>query len=266
MSTSGWNRPKSPAKKKQQHASLRGLGAGLIVAILGCCVVAYFFAFEQHEFGAGNNKHGTPLIDEHATSASALKDRIPCVSPDLSAANQNTDSSRGANDIASKVTEFVSTTNSTKKAKVVFKNPMDQLMAMVVPQEVGQAVPPVPIFSDEDFSPEQENEMFEQMLAEDDDSEETLERKELIQSLREEFTYLKTNHGWKFSDYIKAMYAKAELDNAILRESCEIHESVFHDPNISDEKYLETLDKINSVLTQRGIKPISATDDDEFDE
>jgi hypothetical protein len=149
------------------------------------------------------------------------------------------------------------------KKKVVFTNPMDQLMAMVMPREPGDAVPPVPISDDMEFTPEQEKQMFERLTAEDDDSEAILERKELVQAMRNEYAELKTKHGWKFVDYIKALEAKARLDNEVLTESVTIHETIFNDPNISDEQYLKTLGKINKVLAERGIKEISVPTEEE---
>jgi hypothetical protein len=81
--------------------------------------------------------------------------------------------------------------------------------------------------------------------------------------MRNEYAELKTKHGWKFVDYIKALEAKARLDNEVLSESVTIHETIFNDPNISDEQYLKTLEKINKVLAERGIKEISVPTDEE---
>lgn len=159
-------------------------------------------------------------------------------------------------------------TNADEKAerpkrKIVFSNPMDQLMAMVMPMEPGQAVPPVPISDDMEFTPEQEQQMLERLTASEEDSEAVLERKELVQAMRDEYTELRTKHGWRFVDYIKALEAKARIDNEVLSESAAIHETVFNDPNVSDEEYMETLEKINKVLSERGIKGISIPVDEE---
>lgn len=159
-------------------------------------------------------------------------------------------------------------TNADEKAerpkrKIVFSNPMDQLMAMVMPMEPGQAVPPVPISDDMEFTPEQEQQMLERLTANEDDTDAVLERKELVQAMRDEYTELRTKHGWRFVDYIKALEAKARIDNEVLSESVAIHETVFNDPNVSDEEYMETLEKINKVLSERGIKGISIPVDEE---
>lgn len=154
-------------------------------------------------------------------------------------------------------------TNRQSSVKRVFTNPMDQLLSMVMPKEVGDSVPPLPISDDLEFTPEQEKQMFEQLTAEENDSEEVLDRKELVQSLRDEYAELKEKRGWKFIDYIKALQAKVNLDAEIATESWSIHETVFNDPNVTDEKYLETLEKINQVLSGRGIKPIEIPTDEE---
>lgn len=153
-------------------------------------------------------------------------------------------------------------TSGLPERKVAFTNPMDQLLSMVAPKEPGDSVPPVPIGDDEEFTPEQEKQMFERLVALDDDSDAVLERKELVQAMRNEYVELKRTRGWRFVNYIKALEAKANLDSDVLAESWKIHETVFNDPDISDEKYEETLRKINKVLEGRGIRPITPPEED----
>ncbi len=138
-----------------------------------------------------------------------------------------------------------------------FANPMDQLLAMVAPREVGDPVPPVPVNEGVEFTPEQESQMFEQLSVEDGDTEEAIAHKEIVQAMRDEYAELKKKRGWTFVDYIKALEAKFQLDNEVLVESAKIHDTAFNDPDISDEKYLEILEKVNKVLGERGIKPIT---------
>ena len=48
-----------------------------------------------------------------------------------------------------------------------------------------------------------------------------------------------------------------------MTESQKLHDTVFNDPNMSDSDYLAALEKINKVLTDRGIDPIKPPTDDE---
>lgn len=142
-----------------------------------------------------------------------------------------------------------------------FKNPMDQLLSMVVPRNAGDAIPPVPITDDMEFSEDDERKILERMTADDQDSEAVLERKELVQSLRDEYFELK-KRGWTFVEYIRALEAKANLDSDVLEESQRIHETIFNDSSISDEVYAKTLETINKMLADRGIKPIHPPQDE----
>lgn len=150
-----------------------------------------------------------------------------------------------------------SETNAASVAKDTrtFKNPMDQLLAMVTPRNAGDAVPPVPVTDDMEFSADDERKILERLTADDRDSEAVLERKELVQALRDEYFELK-KRGWTFVEYIKALEAKANLDCEVLEESQRIHETIFNDASISDEAYAKTLAEINKMLAERGIKPI----------
>lgn len=151
---------------------------------------------------------------------------------------------------------------TVKKDTRLFKNQMDQLMAMVMPKRAGEAVPPVPIDDDMKFSEEDEKKILERLTADENDTDEQLERKEIVQAMRDEYFDLK-KRGWTFVDYIKALQAKADLDNEVLLESLKIHETVFNDRSISDEEYKNTLEKINKVLSDRGIAPIDPSKDEE---
>lgn len=145
--------------------------------------------------------------------------------------------------------------DAIEKEKRLFKNAMDQLLAMVAPKNVGDSVPPLPITDDMEFSEEDEKKILERLTADEDDSDKVLDRKEIVQAMRDEYQELK-KRGWTFIDYVKALEAKANLDTEVLEESHMLHDTVFDDPEISDEQYLETLEKINKILAERGIEPI----------
>lgn len=257
---------------QQPHLSARG-----IKWILPCCLVIASVAVLCFLSAETVRTKGKPVNAGAAMSAAGASHQRKSHKVDVRSADLCSDravksneamqsQSNAASGLASEKIDVV--TNADEKAerpkrKIVFSNPMDQLMAMVMPMEPGQAVPPVPISDDMEFTPEQEQQMLERLTASEEDSEAVLERKELVQAMRDEYTELRTKHGWRFVDYIKALEAKARIDNEVLSESVAIHETVFNDPNVSDEEYMETLEKINKVLSERGIKGISIPVDEE---
>ena len=272
VGNTGWNRPRRPAGGssggigRRAPSPLRGIWIGAVVVLLA--VLGGWLAI-RHERGPSAEDRKTVGKTPGKSASSRKNGGLPGSVPASAAlsvpgkaanrasvdsgqeAGPGQDAEAGTNDVA-----------GAEKRKVLFANPMDQLMSMVMPRAPGDSVPPVPINDDMEFTPEQERQMFERLVALDDDSDEALERKELVQAMRNEYVELKKERGWRFVDYIKALEAKAKLDSDILTESWKIHETVFNDPDISDEKYLETLQKINKVLGERGIKPIKPPEED----
>ena len=266
----GWNgsdlRGKTPVQPKvsaKKPSLWRGLVAGAIVVFLAAGG-AYFLLC----------KPAAQVSDDDLTAKRQIKEQRPAKVKKPSASDDSavskgkprpeasvakTSEKRAA--AAPEASETVATNSDAsavdKKPKDdrLFKNAMDQLMAMVTPKNVGDGVPPLPIVDDMKFSEEDEKKILERLTADENDSDAVLERKELVQAMRDEYQELK-KRGWTFVDYIKALEARAKLDTEVLEESHKLHETVFNDPEISDAKYLETLEKINKVLSDRGIKPI----------
>lgn len=269
----GWNgsdlRGKTPIQPKvtaKKPSPWRGLFAGAIVVLLAAGG-AYFLL----------SKPAAKVSDDELDEGRMIKERQPAkvknpsVSTDSAASKvgPKTQAKAGERyaDVATEVTEAAVTNvgasaeDNKQKDDRLFKNAMDQLLAMVAPRNVGDGVPPLPIVDDMKFSEEDEKKILERLTADDKDSDAVLERKELVQSMRDEYQELKKK-GWTFVDYIKALEAKAKLDTEVLEESHKIHETVFNDPDITDAVYLEMLEKINKVLSDRGIKPISPPSDE----
>ena len=269
----GWNgsdlRGKTPIQPKvtaKKPSPWRGLFAGAIVVLLAAGG-AYFLL----------SKPAAKVSDGELDEDRMIKERQPAKVKNPSASTDSAVSKVGPMtqakageryaDVATEVTEAAVTNggasaeDNKQKDDRLFKNAMDQLLAMVAPRNVGDGVPPLPIVDDMKFSEEDEKKILERLTADDKDSDAVLERKELVQSMRDEYQELKKK-GWTFVDYVKALEAKAKLDTEVLEESHKIHETVFNDPNITDAEYLEMLEKINKVLSDRGIKPISPPSDE----
>jgi hypothetical protein len=177
----------------------------------------------------------------------------------LTKANVNKSPKVNASEVSESNTNVVE--NLKKEDRRLFKNPMDQLLSMVMPKNLGDSVPPLPNIDNLTFTEEEENQLLERLTADDNDTDEKLERKKLVQAMRDEYRELKKNRSWSFVDYVKALQAKVDLDAEVLTESMKIHETVFNDTTISDAEYLKTLKKINDVLVERGIKPIGSDEE-----
>ena len=269
MST-GWNRPSAESKvtAKKKPSLVRGIVAGGIVVLLAAAALFLFMRGPVRpsaiEDGGGKMaiKVATPSAAKRPARADAHGETagVGQGAGTTSARQQEGTTSVQQQEVATNAAEGAAGKEKPKDNRT-FKNAMDQLLSMVMPHEVGGDVPPLPISDDMVFSEEDEKAILERLTADEKDSDAVLERKELVQSMRDEYLELK-KRGWKFIDYLKALEAKNRLDTEVRDESYKLHETVFNDPEISDEKYLETLGKINEVLTQRGIKPIKPPSDE----
>ena len=251
----------------------RGVLAGVAVVVLA--LVAAFFLVSRHEEGVGEQQPGKkgrissakPALAKPATAVA----RPAVQRKKADSARQDADGVRasGVADESAATNIVSSSEKSGKEDRRLFKNPMDQLLSMVLPRKPGASVPPLPDIGSITFTPEEEDHLLERLAANDDDSDEKLERKELVQALRDEYHELKKSRGWSFVDYVKALEAKVNLDAEVLSESIKINETVFNDASVSDEEYSKTLIKLNAILTARGIEPIGKPEEepsDDYDE
>lgn len=242
----------------------RGMLAGMSVVALAL-VAAFFFVF-RHAEGVGGRQPG-----KNSGIASVAPGSVnPVPAAGLPAVKKSKPGAmkQGGDGVHEHVmpvdeADESATTNSVssseksgKEDRRLFKNPMDQLLSMVLPKKPGASIPPLPNIDSITFTPEEEDQLLERLAASDDDSDERLERKEFVQALRDEYHELKKSHDWSFVDYVKALEAKVNLDAEVLSESIKINETVFNDASISDEEYSKTLIKLNAILTARGIEPI----------
>ena len=266
----GWNgsdrrgaaAPQKPKVTPKMPSPVRGLVAGAAVVVLGVAAYFLFFAGDGQIAKVKNGKSGriqevkpaasrkAPVDVEQRTAVGAKREQ-----PQKKRAAEE----YGPTDVVVNLDAPVANPTNPPTKRVVFNNRLDQLLAMVMPNEPGDKVPPLPISENEEFSEEEEKYLLERLTAKDDDSDYELERKELVQNMRDEYADLK-KRGWKFVDYLRALDAKVRLDAEVKDESYKMHSTIFSDRTISDEKYTEMLGKINKVLTDRGIKPIDPKD------
>lgn len=238
------------------------LWAALIVVIVGALVFWLFTStdsMEEVEVEKSNKGiHEVAPADTHkdskATADTATKQTLPTAK---SGARQN--ATKGGEIV--KVSEDAQEDASTNRPPVqkrLFPNMMDQLLAMAMPKNPGEPMPPLPIADGQKFPPELEEKMLERLAVADDDTEHTLDAKERVQAMRDEYFELK-KRGWSFVDYLKACQAKVALDAEVKHESLRMNEEAFLSKGLSDADYRAFLDKINTVLNERGIPPIHPT-------
>lgn len=266
MSTSrGWNRPagQTLAPTQRRHAG-RVVG---ILLLLGMALAGLVVWFACSPGPTGGQKVDQSELSSRPKRANgAAKSNDPNIPPakrhELPEGRQvaGAEQSQAADDTRPEQVTSNETAQADKpKDRRAFKNMMDQLLSMLTPPAPGVGVPPLPISDDMKFSEEQERKMLEQLVAEDEDSDETLQRKGLVQAMRDEYFALKKDHGWTFVQYLRALQAKVSLDAEVMHESLKINETVFSDPNVTDAEYKETLGKINKVLSDRGMPPLLPT-------
>lgn len=263
MSNSGWNRSSTtrpPAKKKPSAA--RGIAAGLVVVVLALAGAWYFLGGDTTPTATKDKKSNRiKEVKPVKVEREASREKSVEVAKVESAKTETMDKAQTAAAAATNASEV---TEASKKPKDnrLFKNPMDQLLLMVMPKQPGGTVPPLPDISSITFTPEEEDRLLERLAESEDDTDETLDRKELVQSLRDEYHELKKERKWSFVDYVKALEAKVNLDAEVLGESLKLHDTVFNDKSITDAEYAATLEKINKVLADRGIPPIGQQDEE----
>lgn len=240
----------------------KGLWAALIVVVCGALVCWLFTSSDSAvEVDAEKSNKGIHEVspadthkDSKATADTATKQTLPTAK---SGAGQNATKGGEVVKVAEDAQEEAST-NKPPVQKQLFPNMMDQLLAMAMPKNPGEPMPPLPIADGQKFPPELEEKMLQRLAVADDDTEHTLDAKERVQAMRDEYFELK-KRGWTFVDYLKAYQAKVALDAEVKHESLKLNTEAFLSSDISDEEYKKYLDKINTVLSERGIPPIHPT-------
>ena len=272
----GWNRPsnENPATRRQAASAgsvFKWLSSCAAVALL--LVAGYYFFIDDKESSGPSEvkpaKQGEVAATRGRDKGKNLTEKLPNTNEGSAASvrkvvERDVPMAFVTNAASDVQTEDVSE-DASAKDKRLFKNAMDQLLAMVAPKNVGDSVPPLPIVDGMEFSEEDEKKILERLTADENDSDAVLDRKEIVQAMRDEYHELK-KRGWTFIDYLKALEAKTKLDTEVLEESHKLHDTVFDDPAISDEKYFETLEKINKILADRGIEQIKPPTDENEEE
>lgn len=152
-------------------------------------------------------------------------------------------------------------TNKPPKQKAAFKTSAEELIALATPSSPGAYVPPLPEITDESIADDLNKALQNRLSADEGDSDELLERKQIVELAKDEFAELEKKGGFTFSEYLKSLRHQANLDYEFLAEAHKLGMEIYHDQNISDETYIQYRDQINSALRARGLPEIDRDDD-----
>ena len=141
--------------------------------------------------------------------------------------------------------------------KPLFRHGAEQLLAMATPTEPGGYVPPLPEITDEGVAADLAKAMGNVIAPAPGDTERTLEIKLNVAEQKEEFRDLRAK-GMTFTEYVKALRAKFNDDNAYLAEARKLDEALFRDEGVSDADYRSYRDELNRNLRERGLPELEA--------
>lgn len=147
-------------------------------------------------------------------------------------------------------------TNRPARKKAAFANASEQLLAMAMPSSPGAAVPPLPDLSHSDADKAAERDLRHVIAAEEGDSEALLNAKANVVAAKEEFHKLRDEEGYTFTEYVKALRDKANLDAEFLADAQRVTDELYHDQGVSDENYIKYRDQVNVKLRERGLPEI----------
>ncbi len=149
-----------------------------------------------------------------------------------------------------------------KPPSMPFKTSTENYIAMAIPSEPGVGVPPIPIPEDVDFSEDMKKAFSTPIVAEEGDTEESINRKIAVLDHKEELQELASKEGWTLPEYVNAIRDKYIEANEYLAECHEILEKAYADPDISDDSYVAMRDKINEALKNRGLPEIMSASEE----
>lgn len=144
----------------------------------------------------------------------------------------------------------------------------EQLLMMATPTSKGSPVPPLPISDEmgEEFEREAEAMLNRVVEVEDHDDERSLQVKERLLRLREEWYDAKRN-GMTFAEFLKRRQARAEDDETHLNEAIALEREHYNDSSLSDGEYLDARRKIDNLLKMEGydgLPPLEETTEAEM--
>lgn len=147
------------------------------------------------------------------------------------------------------------------------KGAAEQLLMMATPAARGDSIPPLPITYEMDEALEAEAEkMLERIVkVEEHDNIASLEVKEQLLALREEWLAAKEK-GMRFVDFLRQREGHAQNDAEHYADAINLEREYYNDKTLNDEDYLEARKKINNLLNIEGFKPLPPLEEEEEDD
>lgn len=147
------------------------------------------------------------------------------------------------------------------------KGAAEQLLMMATPAARGDSIPPLPITYEMDEALEAEAEkMLERIVkVEEHDTIASLEIKEQLLALREEWVAAKEK-GMRFVDFLRQREGYAKNDAEHYADAINLEREYYNDKTLNDADYLEARKKIDNLLNIEGFKPLPPLEEEEEDD
>lgn len=273
--SSGWNRPTERTQVPHQVRSresglVRGLLVGGLVILLAAVVAFFFFNYGSNNDGRSMNAYGKNSIREvkPAKSARPILPKILEQKRDPAWEKMKSEE-RGTNVVVREgIPVPLGKPNEERKGRPhIFRNAIEQLLAMAVSDDPTMTTPPVPISDDEELDDATLARGLENILKpEEGDDESSLLRKITVTDLKEEFRQLREKEGWTFAEYVRALQRQHNLNAEFYAEACQLDADIYHDEKMSDSEYLAMRKQINEKLNERGLPDLPNRENQEDSE
>ena len=271
----GWNQPSElgqdvHAKSRRRSGAKNTVGVRALVvlafAVAVCAAIVWWFAGDGHETQPTGGDNASKKTDVAHSTKKAQKQKPANTPPKKASAQVN-----APKDTVPQLVEDshddeqvqVAATNATIQAqlekfkKEPVKGLAEQLIMMVVPPKKGELVPPPPIGIE--TTPELESEaqaMLErQGVVEEWDDDKSIEIKERLEALKDEW-YAFKKEGGTFHEFLQKRLREANFNTETLEDARKFDNENYHDQTITDEEYEQLHGKVNKLLEIQGFDKI----------
>ena len=275
----GWNRPSdseqdSQAKSRRRGGAKSAAAVRLVVAlvfVVAICAAVVWWLLDGGRETQPSNGDLAPKKTDVARDAKKTKKQKPVsttpkkppvqISTAKDAARQEDGDSQQEEQTQAPATNAAIQAQLEKFKKEPVKGLAEQLIMMVIPPKKGELVPPPPIGIE--TSPELESEaqaMLErQGVVEDWDDDNSIEIKERLELLKDEWFAFK-KEGGTFHEFLQKRLQQSNFDTQTLEEARKFDSDSYQDQTLSDEEYDKLHGKVNKLLEIQGFDKIERPD------
>ena len=275
----GWNRPSdseqdSQAKSRRRGGAKNAAAVRLVVALVFvaaiCAAVVWWLLDGGRETqpteddvvtGKPDVTHGAGKTEKQKPTGTQPKKPPVQISTAKDAARPEDGDSQQEEQTQAPATNAAIQAQLEKFKKEPVKGLAEQLIMMVIPPKKGELVPPPPIGIE--TSPELESEaqaMLErQGVVEDWDDDNSIEIKERLELLKDEW-YAFKKEGGTFHEFLQKRLQQSNFDTQTLEEARKFDSDSYQDQTLSDEEYDQLHGKVNKLLEIQGFDKIERPD------